>query len=119
MQRQALWIEQIAAVTGAIVITGLVGAGGLLALQHTEAQAVRAKQRAESLRIQRVMLDAAQRANAAWIATTPPDVRARQQEAALREFHAAEAELLQQQTLARRAREARTASAVAQKETGR
>jgi hypothetical protein len=119
MEKQVMRVEQVAAVCCALVVAGLVAAGGFLAVQHTEAAAVRAQQRAESLRIQRAMLNAAEGAHAAWIATTPPEVRARQQEAALREFQAAEAELLQQQTLARLAREARAASVASQKETGR
>ena len=113
MEKKVTGVEQIAAVGGALVITVLISAGGLLAVQHTEAAAVRASQRAEALRIQQAMLAAARGAEAARVATTPPEVRARQQEAALREFQAAEAEMLQQQTLARLAREARADSRVA------
>jgi hypothetical protein len=119
MEKQVTRVEQFAAMFGAMAITALVGTGAWLALQHSQAAALRATQRAESLRVQRVMLEAGQSAQAAWIATTPPEVRARQKEAALREFQAAEAEMQQQQTLARLAREARAASAVPQKETGR
>jgi hypothetical protein len=137
-KKQETRVEQVAAVCGAMVIAAVMGTGAWLAQQHSRGAALRAAhdatvraaqdaalreaQRAESLRIRRVMLEAARNAEAAWIATTTPEERARQKEAALREFQAAEAEMLQQQTLARKAREARAASAassVPQTETGR
>jgi hypothetical protein len=76
-------IERIAAVCGAVLITAVIAAGGLLARQHTEASAVRASRRAEALRIQQAMLAAARGAEAARGATTSPEMRARQQEEAL------------------------------------
>jgi hypothetical protein len=119
MEKKVTRVEQIAAVGGALVITAVIATGGWLARQHNEAAAVRAAQRAETLRIQRAMLAAARGAEAAWIATTPLEVRTRQQEEVLREFRAAEAEMLRQQTLARLAREAREANVESPKETGR
>ncbi|MFM9916293.1 MAG: hypothetical protein ACKVOX_10835 [Rhizobacter sp.] len=69
-------------------------------------------QRAEAERIRKAFIRAAEAAEQAARATTPPDVLQARKDAALREFQAAEAEMLMQQTLARQVREARRAGAV-------
>lgn len=78
----------------------------------SQAEATAAAQRAEVERIRRALLQSAEAAERASIATTPPELRQAQKDAALREFQAAEAEMRVQQTLAKQARESRRASAV-------
>lgn len=85
----------------------------------SEAEASAAAQRAEVERIRRALLQSAEAAERASIATTPPEVRQAQKDAAMREFQAAEAEMRVQQTLAKQARESRRASAALADEPGR
>lgn len=85
----------------------------------SEAEATAAAQRAEVERIRRALLQSAEAAERASIATTSPEVRQAQKDAAMREFQAAEAEMLTQQSLAKRAREARLTGLPAPENQGR
>lgn len=97
----------------ALVATVLACAAAGWAWYQRDAEAQRARQAriAEAQRIGAAMHRAAEAAQQAWIATTPPEVRAAQQAKALAEFRAAEQEMRLEQTAALEAQRARKAAA--------
>ncbi|MDO9313883.1 MAG: hypothetical protein Q7T97_04985 [Burkholderiaceae bacterium] len=106
-------------VAAAACMVAVLLAVGFVVDRAREKQAAAVAQRAEAERIRKALIQAAEAAERALIATTPPKVRQAHKDAALREFQAAEAEMLMQQTRARRAREARGGGAVADEKEGR
>ena len=105
----------------AVVVTCVLAALAIvIAAVHrlSEAEDAARAQRAEIERTRQALLRAAAAAEQAMIATTPPEERQARKDAALTEFQAAEAEMLMQQTRARRAREARLAEAARQGNQG-
>ncbi len=84
---------------------------GLSVVRLSEAQAVSKAQAAEVERVRNALLRSAEAAERAALAATSAAQRQAQKDAALREFQAAEAEMRARQTLAKQARDARSASA--------
>ena len=92
-----------------VVLCAIAALAIVVAAAHrlSDDKAAAAAQRAEAQRIRKSFVEAAEAAERAGLATTPPEVLKARKDASIREFQAAEAEMLLQQTRARQAREAR------------
>jgi predicted negative regulator of RcsB-dependent stress response len=89
----------------AVVLLAALGLVGWYRYQDQQAEES-ARQRAEALRIQRVMIEAGEHAHQAWLNHTSPQQRKAETDAMMAQFRANENEMLTNQTMTLRAREA-------------
>lgn len=98
-------------IAAGLTVLAALATTAVVVYRWRDAERATALQRAETERTRKAFIQAAEAAERAAAATTPPEVLQARKDAALREFRAAETEMLLQQTRARLAREERQAAA--------